>query len=115
MIDAATITRLRAERDFYLDEAVSSAYDVAAVTNKQQVRAALMERCREYVERIHPVESFRNPMPVLNEDGKIRDFMPTIGGHSFYCKCGANVFQKPDDQQLDLYECNGCGELYRGK
>ncbi len=35
--------------------------------------------------------------------------MPFVNGKSFHCHCGANVFTK----KIDIYQCNGCGELYQ--
>ncbi len=51
--------------------------------------------------------------PVM-KNGTIENFMPRIGGEAFRCGCGANVFHKPDDTRLELYECNGCEAWYEG-
>ena len=48
-------------------------------------------------------------------DGSLWQFMPRVNGVPFRCKCGANVLHKPDETDPDLYECNGCGQLYEGE
>jgi len=52
--------------------------------------------------------------PVTTSDGKIENFVQMVGGKSFRCECGANVFHKPDKADLMLYKCNSCGNEYRG-
>ena len=52
--------------------------------------------------------------PVLNENGRPKEFIVKIGGIMFSCKCGCNVFHKPDKDKLDLYECNACGNRFLG-
>lgn len=53
--------------------------------------------------------------PVLLEDGTLHNFIVYIEGKDFYCKCGCNVFHKPDRTQLNKYECNSCGLQYENK
>lgn len=48
------------------------------------------------------------------EVGKVGNVMPRVGGVSFRCDCGANVFHHPDGNP-DLYVCNGCDSQYRGE
>lgn len=36
------------------------------------------------------------------------DVMVFVGGKSFHCECGANVFRCKDD----IYTCNACGDQY---
>lgn len=51
--------------------------------------------------------------PVLL-NGQVEQFIVnTVGGHSFFCQCGCNVFHKPDRTDLDVYQCNSCGTRYR--
>jgi predicted RNA-binding Zn-ribbon protein involved in translation (DUF1610 family) len=42
--------------------------------------------------------------------------MPRVGGKSFRCECGANVFTKwvCEEHQTDEYKCNACGTVYAG-
>lgn len=40
-----------------------------------------------------------------------QSFMPTVAGKEFRCHCGCNVFGKYTN---DIYECNACGEKYKG-
>jgi uncharacterized Zn-finger protein len=35
-----------------------------------------------------------------------------VGGKSFYCECGCNVFNHPNGD-ADEYKCNGCPNVYR--
>jgi hypothetical protein len=51
--------------------------------------------------------------PLLHPDGSLHQFMLKVGGSHFRCECGCNVFHKPDDTDLELYECNSCGNWYR--
>ena len=51
--------------------------------------------------------------PLLHPDGGLHQFMLKVGGKHFRCECGCNVFHKPDDADLELYECNSCGNWYR--
>lgn len=53
--------------------------------------------------------------PVRMEDGSIENFMPYIRDNpqSFSCRCGCNVFHKPDNNDLDLFKCNACGTEYK--
>ena len=39
------------------------------------------------------------------------DVMCKIGGKSFRCSCGCNVFKKAPP---DRFKCNGCGAVYVG-
>jgi hypothetical protein len=58
--------------------------------------------------------------------------MPKVGGKSFCCTCGANVFHHPKMltprspipdgnynrepvMDTDIFECNGCGLWYHGE
>lgn len=51
--------------------------------------------------------------PVCNEDGRVQEFFIRIGGIAQQCEvCKANVFHKPDDQDLTRFKCNGCGTEY---
>ena len=45
-------------------------------------------------------------------DGSLHQFTLRVGGKAFRCACGCNVFHKPNKENLDLFECNGCGEQY---
>lgn len=45
-------------------------------------------------------------------DGSLENFMLRIGGKPYRCECGCNVFHKPDNKRLDLYECNGCEQRF---
>jgi len=49
---------------------------------------------------------------VTNADGSLENFMPRVGGKSFRCECGCNLFHKPDKMHQEIYECNGCGARY---
>lgn len=49
--------------------------------------------------------------PVLGVDNKIKQFIIK----SFTCHCSCNVFHKPDDTRLNLYECDACGEWYESE
>jgi hypothetical protein len=49
--------------------------------------------------------------PVM-KDGKLENFMLKIGGKSYRCKCGCNVFHKPDDRRPDIYRCNSCDDTF---
>lgn len=52
----------------------------------------------------------------IDKQEKSRDnVMVMIGGRSFYCPCGCNVFNHPKQDDLALYECNACGERYLGE
>ncbi len=60
-------------------------------------------------------EMLPKPKPVLNEDGTLKNFMVNMineGGRSFYCRCGGNVFHKPDSARPSVYRCNSCEEDY---
>ena len=37
------------------------------------------------------------------------------GKHLFYCTCGCNVFHKPDNENVNLYQCNSCDTQYYGE
>lgn len=45
------------------------------------------------------------------DNEKTGDFTIKIGGKLAYCPngCGCNVYSKPDESDLNLYQCNGCG------
>lgn len=47
-------------------------------------------------------------------DGSVENFTLKVGGKSFRCQCGGNVFHKPDRKHLELYECNACEVRYEG-
>ena len=46
------------------------------------------------------------------EDGTLWQFTLKVAGKPFYCRCGCNVFHKPDIGNLDKYRCNACGLNY---
>lgn len=46
---------------------------------------------------------------------KVKNVMVMIEGKSFICDCRCNVFHRPKPDDKLLYECNSCGERYRGK
>lgn len=52
------------------------------------------------------------PEPVRTDDGKLENFTLRIAGSPYRCPCRCNVFHKPDRTNLDLYECNGCGQQF---
>lgn len=54
----------------------------------------------------------KKAIPVTLPDGTIENFMPKIGGELFKCRCGCNIFHKPDRDDPDIYECNACGNWY---
>lgn len=50
------------------------------------------------------------------EEEKKRAYMVKVGGESFRCDCGCNVFHKPRPQRdPELYVCNACDTAYRGE
>lgn len=52
------------------------------------------------------------PQPVRNADGSLENFLLRIAGQPYRCQCRCNVFHKPDRENLELYECNSCGEQF---
>jgi hypothetical protein len=53
-------------------------------------------------------------VPLLHPDGSLHQFMVKDStGTSFRCECGCNVFHKPDINELEMYECNACGNQYK--
>ena len=50
--------------------------------------------------------------PVLNEDGSLHQFTLNIEGKPYRCKCGCNVFHKPNKEKLMVYQCNSCKEIF---
>lgn len=59
---------------------------------------------------VHDLDDVPTTTPVM-KDGKVKNFM--IKG--FRCNCGCNVFHKPDDKNLNFYQCNGCETTYLGE
>lgn len=53
------------------------------------------------------------PHPVM-KDGKLLNFMLRFKGmdRSYRCKCGCNVFHKPDSRRPDIYRCNACEDTF---
>lgn len=43
-----------------------------------------------------------------------KDVTLTVGGQSFRCGCGCNVFHHPVEWS-EVFECNACGNKYRGE
>ena len=54
------------------------------------------------------------PLPDIGSD-TIENVMVKIDGKAFRCHCEANVFHHPIKNDKTLYECNACGEWYRGE
>jgi hypothetical protein len=50
--------------------------------------------------------------PLLNSDGTLHQFILKIDGKRYFCECKCNVFHKPDKNNLDLYQCNGCSHRF---
>lgn len=51
--------------------------------------------------------------PVCHPDGRLWEFvLPDENGRYFMCSCGCNVFHKPDDRRLNLYQCNSCDSRF---
>lgn len=79
---------------------------------KEKYRKALI-KCITYIMEDYP--DLIEYDPVL-KDGKVENFTIKFNGESFTCnKCGCNVFNKPNKTKLDLFECNGCKELYESE
>ena len=57
------------------------------------------------------MKSFTPETKPVMKDGKLENFM--IRG--FQCHCTCNVFHKPDDTKLNLYQCNACETQYEGE
>jgi hypothetical protein len=49
------------------------------------------------------------------EKEPIKNVMPKIKGKAFRCECGCNVFHHPKPEDKLLYECNACGDWWRGE
>lgn len=73
--------------------------------------AGLIDENGELAEPYRPPE--KEIKPLLHPDGNRHQFTVRVGGSLFHCGCGCNVFHKPDDTDLELYECNSCGNWYR--
>ena len=54
----------------------------------------------------------KGPQPVLLPDGALQQLTLLIAGKRYVCPCRCNVFNKPDRENLDLYECNSCGHQF---
>lgn len=52
---------------------------------------------------------------VRDENGNLENFQVKIAGKHHRCECGCNVFHKPDDNNLDIYECNACGVQFEAE
>ena len=50
---------------------------------------------------------------VKNPDGSLYECLAKVGGKSFSCACGCNVFHKPDKAVPELYRCNACETMYK--
>lgn len=83
-----------------------------------------LERLRAELERLQVALSAQNSdqplltdkqIPVLNDDGTLHNFTLKIGGKLYCCKCGCNVFHKPDRNNLDMYQCNGCESQFEAE
>jgi hypothetical protein len=53
-----------------------------------------------------------NKVQNLDRDNEV--YTVKVNGAPFYCECGCNVFNKPDNNRPKLYECNACGLWYEG-
>lgn len=54
----------------------------------------------------------KGPQPVRTADGALENFTLRIAGKPYRCPCLCNVFHKPDRSNLDVYECNACGQQF---
>ena len=74
------------------------------------------EMVRRFEARLKSKLGIKDPNPVRLPDGKIECFTLVEDGERFCCGvCGCNVFCKPNDQNLDLYQCNSCKSKYQGR
>lgn len=48
-------------------------------------------------------------------DGTLENFTLKVAGKPFRCACKCNVFHKPDNQDLNLYACNACGQEFESE
>ena len=57
------------------------------------------------------------PEPVKLPSGEVENFTLRIAGKLTRCPhgCGCNVFHKPDNRRLDLYQCNSCDGRFEAK
>lgn len=93
--------------------------DIVLTSEKENTgdyRFAYLERFTEPLYRRSQFEAVMaeeklRMQPLRNVDGGLRLFFKQVDGKSFYCKCGCNIFHKPDVSNLELYKCNKCGEL----
>jgi hypothetical protein len=53
-----------------------------------------------------------SPQPVRDLDGTIHESILRVSGKSFFCTCGCNVFHQPNEEEPELYQCNGCGSQF---
>lgn len=51
-------------------------------------------------------------VPLMHADGAVCQFRVRVQGKVFQCECGCRVFHKPDEQNLDRYECNDCSQQF---
>jgi hypothetical protein len=70
---------------------------------------AIIRIISEFVEPITKDRGDEEQVPVRLPDGSLHQFMLKEAGKPYRCECGCNVFHKPDDQRLHIYECNSCG------
>lgn len=61
-------------------------------------------------DRTLPAKTIGITPPIFAPQG---DVMVMIGGKSFRCECGCNVFRHYKDDP-NLYKCNSCEAIYRG-
>lgn len=54
----------------------------------------------------------RPPVADRHSQAVLHNFILKVGGKSYRCDCGCNVFHKPDRKRLDLYQCNACEQRF---
>lgn len=98
--EQARLLSMSAERELSL---------LAEIETKEKELAKYRKLAQLVLEARLPIK------PVRNLDGSLENFTVRIAGKLHRCECGCNVFHKPDDKNLDLYECNACGQQFEAE
>jgi len=104
LLDCLLDTHRREERNGVKQGDIQDAIKDEVITLKDIVK--------RFDARLHAKLGIKKPNPVRLPDGKVECFKIT----DFDCAvCGCNIYHKPDDTNLDLYQCNSCESKYQAR
>jgi hypothetical protein len=104
IVDVLLDEHRREERNGVLFGEIQEAIEGEVITVREIIK--------RFDSRLHAKLGIKKPNPVRLPNGKVECFLIK----EFACPvCGCNVYHKPDDTNLDLFQCNSCESKFQAR